>query len=60
MDLDHVKKLVDLFESSSLAEIEVEDDGGRIRLTKPSAAPQHYMTQAPLAYAPGAAPAPGA
>ena len=58
MDLDHLKKLIDLFETSTLAEIEVEDEGGRIRLTKPSAAPQHYMTQAPMAFAPGTAPAP--
>lgn len=57
MDLEHLKKLIDLFETSTLAEIEVEDEAGRIRLTKASAAPQHYMTQAPMAYAPGVAPA---
>lgn len=61
MDLDHLKKLINLFESSGLAEIEVEQDGHRVRLTKPSAVAQHYVTQAPVAasvaVAPAAAPA---
>ena len=46
MDLDYLKGLIGLFEGSSLAEMEVESDGRRVRLTKPSALPapvQHIM-----------------
>jgi len=37
VDLDYLKGLIALFEGSSLAEMEVESDGRRVRLTKPSA-----------------------
>lgn len=57
VDLQELKKLIDLFETSGLAEIEVEEDGRRVRLTKPSAAAQHFVTHAPLGTAPQALPA---
>lgn len=35
MDLDNLRDLVRLFEASALAEIEIEEEGRRIRLKKP-------------------------
>lgn len=41
MDLDKLRELIKLFEASDLSEIEVEEEGRRVRLTKalPQAAP---------------------
>lgn len=62
MDIENVKKLIGLFEASSLAEIEVESETLRVRLTKPSAVVQTYIpqVQAQLPAAPVAAAAPAA
>jgi len=35
MDLNYVKKLIKLLDSSDLAEIEIEEEGSKIRLSKP-------------------------
>jgi acetyl-CoA carboxylase biotin carboxyl carrier protein len=35
MDLNYVKKLIKLLDSSELAEIEIEEEGSKIRLSKP-------------------------
>ncbi len=41
MDLNYVRKLVKLLSESSLGEIEIEEDGRKIRLAKYSSAPPH-------------------
>lgn len=61
MDLNYVKKLVKLLSESAVDEIEIEEDGKKIRVAK-NAAPSPYLSAMPLS-APGtAAPAalPGA
>ncbi|MFA5404022.1 MAG: acetyl-CoA carboxylase biotin carboxyl carrier protein [Ignavibacteria bacterium] len=35
MDLNYLKKLIKMLDSSSLAEIEIEEEGSKIRLSKP-------------------------
>jgi acetyl-CoA carboxylase biotin carboxyl carrier protein len=35
MDLNYVKKLIKMLDSSDLAEIEIEEEGSKIRLSKP-------------------------
>lgn len=60
VDLDHLKSLIALFEASSLAEIEVEEEGRRVRLTKPSMAAQHFVSHAPVHAMAQVAPAHGA
>jgi acetyl-CoA carboxylase biotin carboxyl carrier protein len=61
MDLNYVKKLVKLLADSSVAEIEIEEDGRKIRVAKGAAnyapAPVHQATVIPYATA---APTPGA
>jgi acetyl-CoA carboxylase biotin carboxyl carrier protein len=69
MDLNYVKKLVKLLSESSVAEIEIEEDGRKIRVAKgavttavtmapvPQAAPVAYQAPAPAGPAPSAAPA---
>ena len=56
MDLTDVKELISLLESSELSELEIEEEGHRIRLTKRS---ESYVTAAPapIAVAAPAAPA---
>ena len=45
MDLEKLQELIRIFETSDLSEIEVEEDGRRMRLKKPGPAPQ-----VPMAY----------
>ncbi len=50
MDLDKLRELIGIFQDSDLAEMEFEEEGRRIRLTKhapPAAQPQHIITQVP-------------
>ena len=67
MDLDKLRELIGLFETSDLSEIEIEEEGRRIRLTKGGQqqhimhAPHHVITHmpsvSPLPVAPVPAPA---
>lgn len=41
MDLDKLRELIGIFESSDLAEIEIEEEGRRVRLTKSAPQPMH-------------------
>lgn len=43
MDLDKLRELIGIFQSSELAEIEIEEEGRRIRLCKPQAAAVHHQ-----------------
>ncbi|HEX7573975.1 MAG TPA: acetyl-CoA carboxylase biotin carboxyl carrier protein [Bacteroidota bacterium] len=55
MDLNYVRKLVKLLSESAVDEIEIEEEGKKIRVAKnPHAAPVY-----PAPYAPQAAPPPG-
>lgn len=56
MDLDKLRELIGIFQESDLSEIEFEEEGRRIRLTKhqPAAHPQHV-----IAHVPAVAPLPG-
>ncbi len=67
MDLQYVRRLIKIVNDSHIAEIEIEEDGKRVRITRNSvlgaaAAPmQHFAAQASAptaADAPAAAPAP--
>ncbi|MEI7907586.1 MAG: acetyl-CoA carboxylase biotin carboxyl carrier protein [Bacteroidota bacterium] len=66
MDLKYVKQLLEMVEKSSVNEIELEEKGNKIRITKSAAqnvmaAPQYQMamqTQPASAAAPAAAPKP--
>ncbi len=62
MDLEELQKLIELMNSNDLVEVELEDEGKKIRLTKAGAnQPMMTMQQAPMAMAaPPAAPAGGA
>lgn len=59
MDLNELKELIGMLEDSKLSELEIEEDGRRIRLTKQSenyiSVPAPVQMQAPVAVA---APAP--
>lgn len=57
MDLNELKELISMLEDSKLSELEIEEEGRRIRLTKQS---EHYVSvPAPVQMqAPVAAPAP--
>ena len=67
MDLRKLKKLIDLVEESGIAELELTEDGEKVRISRNFTAnapaqqysnyapPQHYSTGAPAA--PAAAPA---
>ena len=57
MDLNELKELISMLEDSKLSELEIEEEGRRIRLTKQS---EHYVSvPAPVQMqAPMAAPAP--
>ncbi len=41
MDLDKLRELIGMFETSGLAEIEIEEEGRRVRLTKSAPQPMH-------------------
>ena len=70
MDLRKLKKLIDLVEESGIAELELTEDGEKVRISRNFTAnaapqqysnyapPQHYTTGAPAAAAPAAADAP--
>ena len=53
MDLDTLRELIGIFQSSDLAEIEIEEEGRKIRLSK--AAPQAMHAQHLIAHMPSAA-----
>ncbi len=57
MDINELKELIKLLEESALSEIELEDDNGRVRLSKQFNAPQAY-SHVPVQMAAPAAPAP--
>lgn len=44
MDLNYLKKLIKILDSSDLAELEIEEEGSRIKLTKPQANSVHTYT----------------
>ncbi len=57
MDLNYLKKIIKLLDSSDVAELEIEEEGTKLRLSKPrpkitaasapmTIAPQHYQQQA--------------
>ncbi len=54
MDLDKLRELIGIFESSDLAEIEIEEEGRRVRLTK--SAPQPLHAPQLIAHIPSGAP----
>jgi acetyl-CoA carboxylase biotin carboxyl carrier protein len=56
MDLNYVKKLVKLLSESAVDEIEIEEEGKKIRVAKNP----HSVPVSPVPHAPGAAPPPGA
>jgi acetyl-CoA carboxylase biotin carboxyl carrier protein len=56
MDLNYVKKLVKLLSESAVDEIEIEEEGKKIRVAKNP----HSVPVSPVPHAPGAALAPGA
>jgi len=60
LDLDKLRELIAIFQSSDLAEIEVEEEGRRVRLSKVAAqpAPPPQIIHVPQAAAPIAIPAP--
>jgi acetyl-CoA carboxylase biotin carboxyl carrier protein len=58
MDLQELRELMRLLEESSLAELEVEEDGRRVRLCKAAAASATYINTPAAAPAPVAASAP--
>ena len=41
MDLDKLKELIQILEESGLSELEIEEEGSRIRLQKPGTAPAY-------------------
>ena len=53
MDLDKLRELIGIFQSSDLAEIEIEEEGRKIRLSK--AAPQAMHAPHLIAHMPSAA-----
>lgn len=55
MDLNYLKKLIKMLDSSNLAELEIEEEGSKIRLSKPRpkisqniAAPNYFEQNLPL------------
>ena len=58
MDLRKLKKLIDLVEESGIAELELTEEGEKVRISRnfTSSAPaqQHYANYAPAHYAAGA------
>lgn len=61
MDIRKVKKLIELLESSDIAEIEIKEGEESVRISRASSTPPaHIMMQAPAMQAPAPAPAPAA
>ena len=58
MDIRKVKKLIEMLEESSLAEIEIREGEEAIRISRASTLPTHVMAAAPAPVAHHAAPAP--
>lgn len=56
IDLNYLKKLIKLLDSSNLAELEIEEQGSKIRLSKPRPKVTGMVTAMPAAM-PAAAPA---
>ncbi|MBN8570972.1 MAG: acetyl-CoA carboxylase biotin carboxyl carrier protein [Ignavibacteria bacterium] len=48
MDLNYLKKLIKLLDSSNLAELEIEEQGSKIRLSKPRPKVTGMMSAAPM------------
>lgn len=49
MDLEKLKQLIEILEESGLSELEIEEEGSRIRLQKPSYAPAPAAAPVPVA-----------
>ena len=60
VDVDLIRQLAELLDKSSLTEIEVEDEGVRIRLARTAAAPAPLAPPTVIHHAASAAPAPSA
>jgi len=58
MDIRKVKKLIEMLEESSLAEIEIREGEEAIRISRASTFPTHVVAAAPAPVAHHAAPAP--
>jgi len=58
MDLEKLKQLIEILEESGLSELEIEEEGSRIRLQKPGFAPPSYAVAPPAYAAPSEPPAP--
>ncbi|GMU94010.1 MAG: acetyl-CoA carboxylase biotin carboxyl carrier protein subunit [Candidatus Hydrogenedentota bacterium] len=52
MELDKLRELIEIFQSSELSEIEVEEEGRRVRLSKAAPVALPVVAQAPAAIAP--------
>jgi len=50
MDLNYIKKLIKILDTSNVAEIEIEEEGTRIKLSKPK--PKIAANISPVQYAP--------
>jgi acetyl-CoA carboxylase biotin carboxyl carrier protein len=48
IDLNYLKKLIKLLDSSNLAELEIEEQGSKIRLSKPRPKVTGMMSSAPM------------
>jgi len=60
MDIRKVKKLIEMLEESSLAEIEIREGEEAIRISRASTIPTHVVSAAPAPVAHHAAPPPAA
>lgn len=60
MDIEYITKLIELVSESKIDEIEIEEDGKKIRIAKtlPPAAQQHILVQQPVSHNTHPAPAP--
>jgi len=58
VDLDKLKQLIEILEESGLSELEIEEEGSRIRLQKPIAVSAPLPVAPPVYAAPPKAPAP--
>lgn len=52
MDLNELREIIKILEESALSELEIEEEGLRVRLQKPGAAPVAMSMPAPAATAP--------
>ena len=61
MDLDKLRELIGIFQESDLSEIEMEEEGRRVRLTKqlPAPHPQHIVAHVPATSPSVGVPMPG-